>query len=1554
MNSKIKLSSQIISQLSTQDRMTLLQKYDEIAQSIQNNSQDELVKRNLGNYCFLLNKTAYLTIMLLSKPTDLVGFKSLMAMYNHAVGIEKTQMKAYIAILAALTNKVQKLGGTVRTVIDFTGFLQALRTLDIEEIDPNMEVDVEDLSETDEEMFKELFRDEGETEEPENEHEGEVENEADSEQEEPVNEQEKAEEEQPTIIIEKEEDETFEEDADFEDKKKALLNSSFGAFIKKSADELVKAMSALYKSSFTSMPSVGILTENGDSSPLIQLKAVDKGKKYVPYSEDDDGTIIDAFILHAIKSVAPNTVTKGVIAEGEVMPDINVMSDIDTVVCPRLHMMFQTANIIYSKGKYSIRKWITKEKLPKSSCTKQVEWLNKHNKGNKTKLCKFDHVREWYKWCIINIMLDTMVQCGVTGMAQMMLGKEILNKIDKNMRNVISVVERTTGSKTVIRIGTANDIDTEKLIKAIKDNLNVGSSEATVVNIIAQEDYDNYRVLNVNILLNPEAEKQATMFAADVLDNIIKGGQVPSWGNALLGKLENGQNFFWEKFQSPDAKQQQYRCYSIYAGTRSGKGIMTSTLVASALCDRKHVFYTDGKPENGACLGEIAWKEQKEAYVFDGQMIGKEPYSGQMESYTYGMRNPLETAQYLDKLPAKLFENPKFFNTEMQRVFLGVMRYIKSISLCARIARSRAEGIIPNIKDNWQIWIFDEMTSMSKNERKVRGAFADYVRSLTGETLNTKNADSKYKINLKFKNIDEIIDPNSDKYDEGIHYIHRWLAWMDSIKDEMSDICTINLGKADMNIIFIFQEANWIQDHLPTTTIAAMVNQFQTTKIVGNGGIKPLGGVYGDGTTLNTDWYSKICSGKGWWGISHKVDVRAGVTIFKPYSVWTTPLLKGTDTRDPNGAKPGEETRYLAGYVDKLLSNFGVKASDLLQEAYDYADNFCRTTGLSETGLKEYIYNCANIEQQVLDASFEKTKQEIDKSAQGAEQQGDGFNIYSSDDINEDDESNTDTFFNNDEDDDDEEIDFGGPVEDEENYETEFVDPDGNPVGNEQAQENTEQAKAGGESNENKPDAAEEEIIKNLKLVDTITLMNKGYSNTVLLQYINKIVFKYLENNRFDYSDRDAKSTSGLKVAAVLLSNLHYCAAVRQCMDINIFRQHFNKKITDGDVYASNFKMALGMLDDYDACELNYDVMPDMAVLRKYLSTGMETATPQPSGTTAWAGESTGMGTGMGDSQPILNEEDLNLNEDKSVPISDEAVPDEVVVNMQPCYKINRDGTICIVPRSTQTILLTPPNSFSSVDIPKYSIIEKFSKRLFESRNGTAYEFKKRWDFVLDSIEDLFPQKSLVTRIAIVGDNVSVNGKTIRLDKVLGGEYDIRLEDIIFIKRTLKRFKYVQELILDSCGTQTMISEFGPGVEGAQKMFNEHKNLMRIGLIPAGAAKPIVYSREALAANAEKLKRQLEVEQTKIKMEHFANSRDTRLSKKSPGCTARFFKNSANLSGSLFKGAKNAITADKNPKLIKAAAYSVVGTAIIGVGSVIGVVGLTARGIKGFINMFRK
>lgn len=731
-------------------------------------------------------------------------------------------------------------------------------------------------------------------------------------------------------------------------------------------NSLLDTLAKLYRSGIESLSQAGVLVDNGTTiSPLVCVRCNKEttGQLSVTIENKADiGLIYDLGILKSLtanidnlapmKGIDPKT---GFPTLGALYSNIGVMRD--------AHLAFQSANIVFSgrdHNKNSIKQWVKDTQL-KDGATNADEWL-KQNNGKGTKLTKWKYVAAWYKWTLENTLYRYFIEAGLSPDDISCLPKiqEIINLFAEKFKNVIAVAERDINKKqlqtTELRVCTDKPFDANLVAATIAKNLNTGNAKDITCTARVAEN----QVTTLRIIYDQEAANKSMVFASSIVQNLIDSDNLPTWGKVLLGRREDGTFLFWEDFMTGQTSSD--RAYAIYAGSGSGKGNMTLTLIAAAISDQRQVFYTDGKPDSGASIAAEAWKMGQEAYMFDGQPQGGDLFTGILEAnpVTNGMRDPEETLMYKAAIPKGIFQTDAAV-----REFLGVCRYLRSLSLCADILSARGGG---NLKDgNWQVWVFDEMTNMSLHEHAIRRTFASYVSNQGykfGQVKKDENGQSCL-IGLKpCKELTEALTKGSDKYNEGIAYIADWLNWLVPISDKFNKLSTIDLRNADANIIFIFQNAEWLSNEKDgaITIIAQVVQLLKCRKFIGRNALAKACGDYGDGNTMRTEWANKIAGAGGWWAVSDAADIRAEgtkMTIFKPYSIW------GYRKKD---AKPEDAYKYLDYYIERLL-NGRTPAGTVLQSAWDYAeqaldflagnnDKNIKTINPAKS-LKDYMYNVA-------------------------------------------------------------------------------------------------------------------------------------------------------------------------------------------------------------------------------------------------------------------------------------------------------------------------------------------------------------------------------------------------------------------------------------------------------------------------------------------------------------------------------------------------------------------------------------------------------------------
>ena len=264
--------------------------------------------------------------------------------------------------------------------------------------------------------------------------------------------------------------------------------------------------------------------------------------------------------------------------------------------------------------------------------------------------------------------------------------------------------------------------------------------------------------------------------------------------------------------------------------------------------------------------------------------------------------------------------------------------------------------------------------------------------------------------------------------------------------------------------------------------------------------------------------------------------------------------------------------------------------------------------------------------------------------------------------------------------------------------------------------------------------------------------------------------------------------------------------------------------------------------------------------------------------------------------------------------------------NQRVAWNVDNNGTSHFDPRSTMNTLIMSGDSYINVDMRRaWKTLNKFKKVLFESKNGTAYEFRKRWDFILSGIQKRFGGGSLVNRVYIRDGCLIVNNKQIIVDQLVGGEYGIQLEDIISFKRLFKKFPLIRELVVDEHYITNLYTEYGHTAKSLQdNLFSKNKSLQVLSIVFKDKRQPLVIKRDTFDKTAKQIEDTFGFKKAVDDMERVAASKNPLLHLKPVG-----YKTKA-LAGSTIE------FADKHPSVRKATKFGFTAALAMGLISVVG------------------
>ena len=716
-----------------------------------------------------------------------------------------------------------------------------------------------------------------------------------------------------------------------------IIAESFGTWIAGYVDGYMATLTDLYASCYDVSAPGGLLVKGG------LIKARSDGSIVL------NGDRISTNILYnkVVELIGPkhglDKFLEGADGKAETDININKLESLDGPVCMYgLHLQ-----IMY--GYYRL-------------CPGLQSWVNKNNitKGvNTDKVLSWDVMKRWVREKITNSIYDAFYDRGLHELSDLdqaqRRGEAILGLVERNIKNVIVACDYKLGTNTELRISSYGNIqDFDSIAPRLASKLNSNNNSTILVNQIGK--YQN-GILDLNIIYNNKRYSENIMYAHEVLDSIFNQGIEPSWSRVILGKGLDGKTFTY------NFKQSLKPVICLYAGSRSGKGVMTLNLLASALADGCKVFYTDGKPDSSKCLAEIAWKAGKETCVFNGLTVDPPledmPVAPESrKSAKYRLPDLQEAAYIFGCAPEK---------DSKASQFLDLIQCYKGFEVVAEAARERSsQGVASKDRNDWVVAIFDELQNTHEKLEKmlIPELLANYK-----EFKKTVEAEKKKKNGSP--------DPEME---HAVEVIENFQKWQKSILGLWNTGKTITFGKANISIIFIWQDSNFPPggDKQPTGTLLdKIVFSFSpSTKILGRvakvqGGTK----AFGSGSAKSLDWYDTKFeeSPGGYFAIleGNVDDSNGKAKVFKPYNVYGDCNLRLILSKAEENGIPKEQLIGSAltpdgqvipevgfeNYAKKFLGHFGLDTATQLEKAFVYFNDFVKTTTHQATDLINYMYS---------------------------------------------------------------------------------------------------------------------------------------------------------------------------------------------------------------------------------------------------------------------------------------------------------------------------------------------------------------------------------------------------------------------------------------------------------------------------------------------------------------------------------------------------------------------------------------------------------------------
>lgn len=274
-----------------------------------------------------------------------------------------------------------------------------------------------------------------------------------------------------------------------------------------------------------------------------------------------------------------------------------------------------------------------------------------------------------------------------------------------------------------------------------------------------------------------------------------------SWDRILLGEDIKGTPLFASRVSIDDIPLQANTVHNMMAGSRSGKGVMTMNLLASAIAGNKPIFYIDRKPDMSVMFAELSRGNM--FCVNGGQYLQKNDprgYCGEDGIVTKGWLNAYSNMpRYLKD---NVFQSKAYSGKFGDYVYYRAVMFTLSIML-ARVELSGTEyynslggrdGIVIVVDEfkNWQenfentffspTGVFGNKNRIDKtakaNFRKINADLKGLRMQLETAEKPDKIVSLEARISAKEEDLQELITPLKaygtevmDKYGETIKHL---------------------------------------------------------------------------------------------------------------------------------------------------------------------------------------------------------------------------------------------------------------------------------------------------------------------------------------------------------------------------------------------------------------------------------------------------------------------------------------------------------------------------------------------------------------------------------------------------------------------------------------------------------------------------------------------------------------------------------------------------------------------------------------------------------------
>ena len=773
------------------------------------------------------------------------------------------------------------------------------------------------------------------------------------------------------------------------------------------------------------------------------------------------------------------------------------------------------------------------------------------------------------------------------------------------------------------------------------------------------------------------------------------------------------------------------------------------------------------------------------------------------------------------RIDSNLGEIPDgIFATEEQKVqFLKVNTYLRGLELWRDVCVERSQIVQKGGKnDRWFVVVFDECEVFAGIEKQI----VEVVENALTEIKKAKRKDNAYQS------------------DPAYMFCDRWISWRKILTAKLGEMPTTVGRKAEMTSFFIWQTTAFPKNSLGGSILAQFIQgaNAKFNKLVGRGAAQAYGSTEFGATDLKKQkngvtWYDEKFTGEigGYWAIGSNVNSN-DMVVFRPFNVYASVGGNSKGLLVENAAAQGLKEEDLIGvslledgtvnpligfegYTNKLLDGTGKNIVTQIQSGLDSVNKTLADAGFG-TDAHHYIYSIYNPEN---DKHIVENMKVSMSSA---------------------------------------------------NRDTSMPDLD------EDASE--EEAKAAfekmGIARENDKDFITTKVGGIVKVKKLIQL---ELNDTKAHEYYQKFILKHAIGGKYNY-----QTEKGRLSAAIIFGNLVYL-----CQNFNvdsldrIIGIHEVKKARGGEDKTQAI-IAIGIINDFINDAIPFDEEISQERIMGYLKESMASNNRQVESNINLAEDSTAdvhvTNDNTIDVDQVFNNSKFTAYED-DIPVSSQAeMSFEGSTDVDRRFSSDNGQIVFDTSRINATNTRYVNDDSSNIMRPdKINISSEKTRNLLSSLFGTRNEMKRRNKVILDNIASIAGGKSMVIRLAFIGNIVYIGEKGLDVSNLLNNEYGIRIEDILNVHEVIKTFPNLKKLVVDTNIFQNIIFEYGDEVTGIAELFNSTKNLREFGVYMYDSSKPVIFRRENFSKTTNAMKAMLEEESNKMKIDQYATAMATKV-----------------------------------------------------------------------------